>query len=258
MIQFGLSTIKAYTNGLGSGCVVTTGGIGATAVVASGYCYIGGITVTVSAADVDVSALSPASGIKYLFGRIAAGQSSTATLDATSVDPRRYDGAVIGLFNVDPASTTGHLTALDTSGVSGIKNIGRAMNCSVNITYDQAIARGGTMIFGNDAKLYNGNIEGTLEHADFTGQDWSYMYGGAYTSAGVGSGAWTLSGSDNPFPFMVEAKQVTNGITSTVQILKCYSPALTMSFDRENYTQPSMNFIAIGNQCGTVMKISST
>lgn len=254
MIQFGLSEIKAYTNGLGSGCAITTGNAGATAVVASGYCYIGGITVTVSANDVDISALSPASGVKYIFGRIAAGQSSTATLDATSIDPRRYNGAVLGLIT----QASGSCASLDTSGVSGIKVIGRAMNCSLNITYDQAIARGGTMIFGNDSKLYNGVIEGTLEHAEFTGQDWAYMYGGAFASGGAGCGTWTLSGSDEPFPFMIQTQQITNGVTSTVHILKCYSPGLTMSFDRENYTQPSMNFQAIGNQCGTVIKIDTT
>jgi len=257
LIQFGISTLQARTNGLGSGCAITTGNVGATAVVASGYCYIGGMTATVSAADVDISALSPASGTKFIFGRIAAGQSSTATLDATSVDPRHYNGAVLGLIDNNVAGGAPHLEALDTSGVSGIKVLGRAMNCTLNVTYDQAIARGGTMIFGNDAKLYNGAIEGTLEHVDFTGQDWAYLYGGAFASGGAGCGTWTLSGSNEPFPFAIRTQQLTNGLTATITIMKCYSPGLTLNMDRENFTQPSMNFQAVGNQCGTVIQIAN-
>ncbi len=257
MISFGLSTIKALTNGLGSGCVISTGNVGAPAVVATGFCYIGGKTVTVSAIDVDISALSPASGTKFIFARLGAGQSSTATLDATSVDPRRTDGAVLGLIDNNVGGGAPHLEGMDTSGVSGVKVIGRAMNCSVNITYDQAIARGGTLVFGNDMKNYNGAVEGTLEYADFTGQDWAYMYGGAFASGGVGCGTWTLTATNEPFPFAVETQTITNGITNTVTLLKCYSPGLTLSIDRENFMQPSINFQAVANGEGDVMTISS-
>lgn len=259
MIQFGLSTIKALTNGLGSGCVITTGNVGATAVVASGYVYLEGVKATVSAADVDISALSPASGTKFIFGRFGANQSSTATLDATSVDPRHYDGAVIGLIDNNVGGGAPHLEGLDTSGVSGIKVIGKAMNCNANITYDQSIARGGTLIFGNDMKLYNGAIEGTLEYADFTGQDWAYMLGGAWASGGgAGCGTWTLTATNEPFPFAIEAQQITKGITNTVTIHKCYSPSLTLNLDRENFLQPTMNFQAVANSEGNVIKIDTT
>lgn len=251
MISFGLTYIKAYGNGLGSGCIIATGGAG-TATVASGYCFIGGVNTVVSAGELDFSAISNVSGTKYIFARYAANQSSTATLDATSVDPR--GSSEIAFLGTIP-NDSGDAGVPDISGISAIQPIGRANNCSLNITYDQAIARGGTLIFGNDMKMYNGAIEGTLEHADFNPDALRHIYNGTYASAGVGSGTWTLSATQAPVNFMLETKQVTNGVTAVVQILKCYSPGLTFNMDRENYTMPTLNFQAIGNQEGTVLKI---
>ncbi len=261
MIQFGLATLKAYTNGLGSGCAITMDGAGPTgnAQVATGWCYLGGDVYNVTSENIDVSALSPASGIKFMFGVVTASTSATVALDVTSVNPSRYDGSVLGIFDYDAGAGAEKISGMTTSGLgSGTRTIGKAMNCSVNITYDQSIARGGTLIFGNDMKMYNGAIEGTLEYANFTGLDWAYMYGGAWASGGVGCGTWTLSATDEPFPFAIEVQQITNGVTNTVTLLKCYSPGLTLTMDRENFTQPTMNFQAVANQAGNVIKIDTT
>lgn len=256
MIQFGISDLKGITNGIGSGCAITTGGAGSTAVVASGYVYIDGVNTVVSAVDVDISAASPTSGTKYLYAYYGAGQSSTATLEVTSANPISEGGgrALIGIFT----QASGSITNLDISGLSAVQSFGRAMTCSLNVTYDQAVARGGTLIFPNAAELYNGNIEGTLEHAEIDIEAWRKIYGGNWTSGGVGCGTWTLTGTNQPQPFMIEAQQITKGITSTVQLLKCYSPGLTLNIDRENWTQPSLNFVAVANSGGVVMKVLST
>ncbi len=252
-IEFGLSRLRALKNGLNTGCAITTGGIGATAVVASGDCWIGGVQVVVSAIDVDVSAFSPASGTKYIFARLAAGQSSTATLDATSADPRPNGWAVLGLIDNNFGGGAPHLEALDISGVTGFEAFGRAQNCTVNITYDNALARGGTLVFANDQKLFNGNIEGTLEYASISGQALAEIYGGEWASGGAGSGTWTLTATHEPIPFAIEAQQISNGVTGTIRILKCYSNSLTLNLDRENYLIPSLNFVGIANSEGDVL-----
>lgn len=251
-IQFGLTTLIGYTNGHDSGCAITTGGAGCTALVASGSVWIGGNLVKVSGGhDVDMSALSPASGVKYIFARLAAGQSSTATLDVTSADPRLRGWAVIGKITQASGSCT---DAPDTSGITGKVPFGRAQNCSINLSYDQALARGGTLNFANDIKLYNGNCEGTLEYATLTGQNISKILGATYASGGTSSGTMTLTATQSPLPFGLEAQVITNGVTSTITLQKCYSNQITMNMDRENYTMPSISFVALANNEGDVIK----
>lgn len=250
-IEFGLSRLRAYTNGIGSGCVITTGGAGNTAVVASGACWIGGVAVVVSAKDVDVSALSPASGTKYIFARFAAGQSATATLDATSVEPKG-DNAVLGVMT----HASGSFTSYSTSGLTGLRPFGRAQNGTINVTYDNAMARGGTLIFANDLKLYNGNVEGSLEFASISGANLASIYGGSWASGGAGSGTLTITATQSPLPFMIEFQSVTDGVTATYRILKCYSNSLTLNIDRENYTIPSMNYQAVANQEGDLLTVN--
>ena len=249
-VSFGLSRLRALNNGLDSGCSIdTTGGAGCTAVVLSGTVWINGKLCTVSGGhDVDVSALSPTAGTKYIFARLATGESSTATLDATSVDPVN-NGAVIGtLLNDD-----GSATSIDVSGVTGHMPFGRAQNCSLTISYDQAVARGGTLVFGNDIKLYNGSIEGQLEYASLSGMNLARILGATWASGGAGSGTMSVSATMTPVPFAVEAQNITNGVTSTVTILKCYSNQITANLERENYTMPTVSFQAVANGEGDIM-----
>ena len=140
-IEFGVSRLRAYTNGWETGCAITTG-VGGTAVVATGLVWIGGVKCNVTAIDVDVSALSPAAGDKYIFGRLAAGQSSTATLDATGVDPRSQGWAVIG-FGTLASNDLDNFAAGSggTSGITGLRPFGRAMNCTINIRRIKMVRR---------------------------------------------------------------------------------------------------------------------
>lgn len=251
-ISFGLSTLIGYANGWETGCAITTGGVGSTAVVATGMVWIGGNKCHVTARDVDISACSPTLGWKYIFARLAAGQSSTATLDATSIDPRPNGWAVIGYVKTTAAA--GKLTGLTTSGTTGKIPFGRAMNCSINISYDQAVARGGTLAFGTDMKLYNGTCEGTLEYASLTGANISRLLGADWASAGSVSGTMTLTATHTPLPFAIESQSITNGVTSTITLQKCYSNQITLNMDRENYTIPSVSFQALADSEGDVIK----
>ena len=249
-VSFGLSRLRALNNGLETGCTVETGADAACHVSTTGNCWIGGKLVWVDTGSLDISAISPASGIKYVFGRLAAGQSSTATLDATSVDPRGYNGAVLATIDYQLA---GSLSGVSTSGVTGHMPFGRAQNCSLTISYDQAVARGGTLVFGNDMKLYNGSIEGQLEYATLSGMNLARILGATWASGGAGSGTMSVSATMTPVPFAVEAQAITNGVTSTVTILKCYSNQITANLERENYTMPTVSFQAVAGPNGDIM-----
>ena len=248
MIEFGMSRLLAKVNGIDSGCAITTGGVGATAVVASGAVFIGGTNVVVSAIDVDVSAVSPSNSTKYLFARIASGDTVTGTLDVTSVKPAE-DVAILATFLTEAANIT------NINVNTGVQAFGRARTCSINMTYDSAVARGGSLIFPNDMKLYNGNIEGTLEYAEIDAKALGKVFGGDWASGGVGSGTLTITGTQAPRPFMIEAQQITNGVTATYTLLKCYSNSLAMTVSREDYTVPTLSFAAIANASGNIITI---
>ena len=250
-ISFGVSTLLGLANGWETGCAITSGGVGSTAVIAAGYVWIGGAKCVVTGRDLNISAISPAFGWKYIFARLAAGQSSTATIDATSADPRPNGWAVIGYVKTTAAA--GKLTGLTTSGTTGRIPFGRAMNCNINLSYDQAVARGGTLIFGNDMKLYNGACEGTLEYASITGANISRILGADWASAGSVSGTLTLTSTHTPLPFAIQAQAITNGVTSTVTLHKGYSNQITLIMDRENYTIPSISFQALADSEGDVL-----
>jgi len=270
MIQFGVSRLRAYTNGLSTGCA-STGGTGSAA-VATGDVWIGGVYCGVSGTgDINIAtAADTNTGVMYLYAFLSAtnvsGTASLSFATGSSSIVLNYpnvgtDIAIIakGEFGTGSSSFTGGSGTVDVSGLTGLRPFGKAMNCTLNVTYDTNIARGGTLIFGNDMKLYNGAIEGTLEYADIDISNIGTILGSTFVlGAGAGCGTFTLSATEAPIPFMIETQQLTDGITSTVQILKCYSPGLTMNFDRENYTQPSMNFQAIANNEGNVMKILTT
>jgi hypothetical protein len=142
------------------------------------------------------------------------------------------------------------------TATTALNTFARAQNVTVNITYDQAVARGGTLVFANDAKFYNGAIEGTIENADVDVEAWSRLVGGSYASGGAASGTWTLSATNKPFPFMIETQEITDGVTATIRILKCYSTQLAIKSDTENYTIPSMNFVAVGNKEGNIISVA--
>jgi hypothetical protein len=257
-IEFGMSTLYGLTNGIAVAIdpVITSGGVGSTAVVGSGYVWIDGMYAKISGGhDIDISAASPAIGWKYLYAYLPAGASSTAALGATGVtgwNPKENGYAVIA--RVKTTAAAGKLTGIDLSGLSATAIFGRANNCTVNISYDQAIARGGTLVFGNDMKMYNGSVEGTLEHCEIYAENFAKILGGDYASAGAASGTMSVSATQRPIPFCIQATQITNGVTGQVTILRAYSNQLSMKMDRENYTIPSVSFVGVANYEGDVIK----
>ena len=251
MIQFGAASIKAITNGIGSGVTAAAGASTGSASIYSGSVWLGGVECTVSGSGITLGAGN--TGTLYAFAFIPTGNSTTANVDVTSTAPTGTDVAVISVFQF--GTGTNVPSNFDTSGLTGARPFGRAQNGSINITYDNALARGGTLIFANDQKLYNGAIEGTLEFASISGANLAKIYGGTWASGGAGSGTWSLSAAVSPLPFMIEFQQITNGVTATYRVLKCYSNSLTLALDRENYLIPSMNFVAIANQAGDIITV---
>jgi hypothetical protein len=55
---------------------------------------------------------------------------------------------------------------------------------------------------------------------------------------------------------MIETQEITDGVTATIRILKCYSTQLAIKSDTENYTIPSMNFVAVGNKEGNIISVA--
>lgn len=253
-IEFGLSRLRAYSNGIGSGVAVTTN-LSGSAAVATGSVWIGGSEVQVTAANINIaSGASVNTGGMKIYAYLAAGQSSTASLGFLTANAPAYtnpDGTAIAIISVGAFGTgTGIYVESSTSGLTGMKPFGRAMNVAVNINYDTAQARGGTLVFANDLKLFNGSVEGTLEHAEISGANLAHILGGTWASGGAGSGTLTVSATNSPLSFMIESQQITDGVTSTIRINKCYSNQITMNMDRENYLIPSLGFQAIANHEG--------
>ena len=213
-IQFGVNRLRAYTNGIGSGCVAA-GGTGS-ATVGAGSVWIGGIECVVTGSSMDIdSGASANTGNMCLYAYLPAGNSSTANVSFATGSSviylnRKNPGTAIAILSVGQFGTgsSSYATAASCSlsGLTGARPFGRAQNCNITISYDNAMHRGGTLIFPNDQKLYNGSVEGTLEHANISGANLASIFGADWTSGGAGSGTMTLTATQQPIPFMVEAQ----------------------------------------------------
>lgn len=253
MISFGVNRLRAITNGIETGVAITAGT--GSASFTTGTVWIGGKEVQVSATSIDISSgAATNTGAMKLFAYLAAGQSSTASLGFLTANAPAFsnpEGTAIAIIaNGDFGTGSSTLGSIETSGLTGARPFGRAQNGTINITYDNALARGGTLVFANDQKLFNGAVEGSLEYAEISGANFAKLFGGVWASGGAGSGTWTLTATQAPLPFMIEFHQETNGVTATIRVLKCFSNSLTLNLDRENYLIPSLNFVAIANHEG--------
>jgi hypothetical protein len=263
VISFGVNRLRAYTNGIGSSVAVSAA-TGSCAVT-SGSVWIGGVEAVCSAQTVTIaSAASTNTGNMAIIAYLAAGDTATATLSfATGSSPTYLyrdvsNVAVIAKGQFGTGTSTFSTAAnQDLSGLTGMRPFGRAQNGSINVTYDQAVARGGNLVFPTDVKLYNGNIDGTLEYAVISGANLAKIIGADWTSGGATTGTLTLSSTQAPLPFMIEFVAITNGDTATWRIPKCYSNSLTFTIDRENYTMPTLNFQAVANQAGNILTVDS-
>ena len=136
--------------------------------------------------------------------------------------------------------------------VSGVQ-LARLMNVNINITYDNAVLRGDNRVFADHQQLYNGAVEGSFEVGEINITAFAAMLG-ADVSYANGSGTLTItatqvlqSGAD------IEVSAVTNGITGTLTIKNCKFNSFGITVDREIYTLPSVNFVAVGTPAvGTI------
>jgi hypothetical protein len=187
----------------------------------------------------------------WVIAIMPAGNTSTAAVTAVNYDPTGTVYAKLDQFTFGTAANNATLLA-DLSGTTSLQTFGRLENCSLNITYDQALARGGTMVFSDDMKMFNGNIEGNAEFAEVSVGDLQRIVGGTYASGGAASGTWTLSATNKPFPFAIVFQDITDGVTGTFKLFKCFSSQLSLAFDRENYLVPNFNFVAVSNADGRI------
>lgn len=135
--------------------------------------------------------------------------------------------------------------------VSGIA-IARLMNVTINVNYDSAVLRGGNLIFPTNQQLFNGSVEGTFEVGDINITAIGAMLGGDVTYAN-GSGTVLVTATQvllTGAALVVSA--VTDGVTSTFTINNCKFNTMGINMDRENYTIPSTNFVAVGDSNGDI------
>lgn len=134
---------------------------------------------------------------------------------------------------------------LQISGLDGVFAVGRLQNVSINISYENTQMRGGTDIFPVDTQFFDGSIEGSFDHADIELSQIATLIAGtgnAFAGAG-GSGTITLTATQTPHRFALILSGVTDGITSTLTLLRVYCPALTLDFSRTDYMVPGATFI---------------
>lgn len=125
--------------------------------------------------------------------------------------------------------------------------VGKLQNVSFNISYENALMRGGSDVFACDFQAYDGSIEGSFEHGDITLSAIGNIIAstGDWTDNATTSGVLTMTGESKPTVFKLVFSGVTNGVTSTITLQRVYCPGLTLDFSRTDYMIPSMNFVAV-------------
>ncbi len=260
-INFGLASLRALRNGIETACAATSGadaaGTGTGIIVSSGSVWLDGINCILSGVTQTLGAGNSGTGC-WLVATLPSGNTSTAAATAMISDPTGLIYALLDRFSFGSAANNVTLLtgAAGKSATTALITFGRAYNVAINITYDNAIARGGTLIFADDMKIYNGAVEGNAEYAEMNVENLSRIFGGGYASAGSASGTFNVSATNKPLPFMLEAKVVTDSITGTFRLLKCYSSQLALSLDRENFLIPNFNFVAVANKLGDIINFT--
>jgi hypothetical protein len=255
-INFGLASLVGYRNAWETGCACTTSPANTGCAVATGMVWLDGIKCQLTATTITFGVTNSGTG-KWIIAVLPAGNTSTADATAVFADPTGLVYALLDRFSYGTAA--GKIEMLTGAGGNTAKTalvtFGRAQNVTVNITYDQAQARGGNLVFGNDAKFFNGAIEGNAEFVEMNVENLSQLLGGSYASGGNTSGTWTVSATNKPLPFMLRAKVLTDGVTGEVTMLKCFSTQLALPIDRENYVVQNFNFVAVANAVGNILQV---
>ena len=265
-IQFGVGTVNILDN---RGIDVVAGDLSASAsemtAGANRSVIIDGVTAIWSAQTVSVTALLTtalgATGVGLLYYvYLSAGDTTTATVAlATAADPlntaTNIPSAICPLFKFNFGNGANAVSAIvPFSGGSATRTLQRVQNVSINAGWESAMMRGGTQQYASDTKFFDATLEGSFQFSEQTGTH-NLFFGGIYATAGGNSGTWTLSGNSRPNSISLVFQNVTNGITSTYRVMKCYLTQQTNDFTRTEYMQPTWNFIAQENIQGTVFEI---
>ena len=134
---------------------------------------------------------------------------------------------------------------LQISATAGLVTLGKLQNISLTISTENAQLRGGTDVYAVNTQFFDGKVEGTVEYADIELSSLGRLIAGSGTFAGAGgSGTVTFTGLCKPSRVQIRLSGVTNGITSTITIDRCYFPSLTLDFNRTEYTIPNLSFVA--------------
>lgn len=263
-IRFGAGTLTLFTDGIGSGVTVTTATTSATnsrtLQVATGSIWIEGVEVQVSATTVAVTEgadTNTGSGL-LIYAYLDTGSTTTGSLTYYSASDARNTAtnrptAIASLARFSFGTAANAVSTIGaTSTYSAVKAIGRLQSVNVNINAgDPVILRDGNNNYPLDIKFADASIDGSFSFADPTSTQ-HVIFGGLYATGGAGSGTWTLSGTSRPEPFMIRANNITDGITGTLTLFKCYATTISKPGSRAEHSLPEINFIAMANKSGSV------
>ena len=261
--KFGVGSLSLLRNLEINGATVTSGSSGVpaqNATISSGLVMIDGITAVVSGQSAAYTAAGATGTGLLVYLIIPAGNTITATaMFMTAADPANTASNLptgicpLARFSFGTGANS-ISTIIKWSGGSATKTIAKVQSWQYSVTYEQAQMRGGGDIFPVDTQFMNGAIEGSFQFSDMTSSH-NLFLGGIYDSAGASSGTWTLSAVSKPEAVCVAFQNITDGVTSTYTIPKCYITSAENNNNRTEYLQPTFNFIGQANNLGTVMKI---
>ena len=264
-ISFGNGTLVLLRDLLITGAGVTTGSSGApaqNAQVGSGLAMIDGVTATISAQSASFAAAGNTGTGLLLYGYIAAGDTTTASLGFLSAShpvntASNIPTAIVPIARFSFGTGSNAISTITPwSGGSATRTIAKVQNVSINVGYENAQMRGGGDIFPVDTQFFDGSLEGSFEFSDQTASQLLF-FGGIYDSGGNTSGTWTLSATSKPEPFSLVFQNITNGITATYTLTRAYLTQSSNDFGRTDYLQPTYNFIARANNQGTALKVQA-
>lgn len=263
-IKFGVGTLNVMRNLEITGATVLTGssaGAAERVQINSGLVMIDGITAVISGQSASFSVLTgginTGSGL-LVYAYIDAASTITATAGVLSAaDPLNTSTNIptaicpLARFSFGTGAISVG-TFVKWSGGSATKIIAKVQNVNLNVTYENAQMRGGGDIFPVDSQFFNGQCNGSFQFSDATATH-DMFFGGDYTGASS-SGTWTLSAVSKPEQLSLVFQNVTDGVTSTLTVLRAYLTEQANDFSRTDYLQPTYNWISQANNKGSIFR----
>lgn len=259
--NFGAGTLVLQTNNLFTGGGVSTGTAGTGLQVSSGLLMIDGVTSVVSGQSSTITIAGSTGTGHLLYAYSVLTDTTTATLGIllagspiiTSIGiPTAICPLATFSFGTGASVVS---TIVVWSGGSATKSMAKVQNFKMDLSIEQAQMRGGGDVYPVDTQFFDGKLEGSFENADETATQ-LLLFGGIYASGGAASGTWSLSGTSKPEPVCLSFSTVTNGVTATYDIRRCYLSQKSMSFSRSDYEIPSYTFVAQANNKNNVLSVT--